>query len=271
MNRIQTLRSDVPEARRQVPGLLASANPQDQVCGLVLMAGLGLGDAARPDQARHAPELWLAAVDLCNALFDEPAARSLLEQWQAFMGGTQAAGEAAHNLLLEARLPYGGGTTALQLMIGINDPQAIAIGLYEFAVNDQLPPSVRTEALILLREHAPPSADVDVIQTCAEQVQQTGDAWSQRAQALRAWLEPDFVLDRRFVENTFAKPYPGLVTDLESYCRNASRTGRLTMAEDTLNAFRNSLDSTEKSSLSGSDMVALASLQRCLDALADRR
>lgn len=235
------------------------------------MAGLGLGDIARPDQARHAPELWLAAVDLCNALFDETAARRLLEQWQAFMGGAQIAGETAHDLLLAARLPYGGGTTALQLMIGVNDPQAIAIGLYEFAVNDELPAATRSEALVLLREHALPSADVNVIQTCAEQVQQTGNAWSRRAQTLRAWLEPDFVLDRRFVENTFAKPYPGLITDLESYCRNASRTGRLNLAEDTLNAFRNSLDSIEKKSFSGSDMVARASLQRCLDALANHR
>lgn len=126
LDAVQAIRAAGPEASRNVPRLLASAEPQDQIAGLVLTAGLGPKDL-QPDFSRHSPEAVLAAVDLCQALFGETPARRLLEQWQASVGGNPVAGEKAHDLLLAARLPYGGGATALELMVGVNDLQSILI------------------------------------------------------------------------------------------------------------------------------------------------
>jgi len=137
---IQAGRAAGPEAIRHASILLGSQNPMDQVGGLALMAGLGR-PATPEDLRRYSPEVVLAAVDLCGSLFDDAPARALLGQWIEAMGGAQAAGEMAHTLLLESRLPYGGGSTALDMMMRINDPQAILVGLEEFAVQAGLPPA----------------------------------------------------------------------------------------------------------------------------------
>ena len=141
-------RRDAGEAavRSQIPALLASNDPLDAIAGLALLAGFRAWDL-RSDLSGFPLESALAAADLCADLFDPQDARDLLARWAAGAGGPQSAGEQAHDLLLKAELPYGGGSAALDLMQSVNDPQAIFIGLYEFAVEPRLPDAVRTEAL----------------------------------------------------------------------------------------------------------------------------
>lgn len=267
---IQANRATGPEAKQRISALLESPEPQDQVSGLVLMAGQGRWDA-QLDLSKFSPEVWLAAVDLCGSLFDDASARTLLEKWQERMGGAQTAGETAHTLLLEARLPYGGGSTALELMIGVNDPQAIFVGLYEFAVNAELPPATRTEAFILLRDHMDPTAHGDIVHTCTEQVRQAGDAWVDRAERLLEWTAQSSSPDRQFIEKAFARPYSGMVADLELYLRHEFQAGRLTMDAETAAAFRESLANLDGSSLPGPDLAALQRLRRQLDSWAPGR
>ena len=251
------------EARPRIPALLESTEPMDQVIGLAQMAGLGQLDAQQ-DLARHPPEVVLAAVDLCASQFGESAARSLLDQWMADMGGAQAAAGMAHNLLLEARLPYGGGSTALELMIGVNDPQAIFVGLYEFAVNSKLPAAVRTEALVRLRDHVEPDAYRTYVGECADLAQQNGDAWAVRAERLRERLDAPMEAGA-YVEAALARPYPGMVEDLELDLRHGIRTGRVQLDSETAAAFRNALAALDESALPGPDGIALRRLRGEID------
>lgn len=181
---IHTGHEAAAETKQQIPVLLESADPMDQVAGLALASGLDPLDPER-DYATYQPEVVLAAVDLCAAEFNETAAQSLLEVWMEDMGGPQTAAEMAHTLLLEARLPYGGGSTALELMIGVNDPQAIFVGLYEFAVNSRLPDPVRTEALVRLRDHVEPEAYTTYVRECIELAKENGDEWAAQAEQLQ--------------------------------------------------------------------------------------
>ena len=263
LDAVQTVRSAGPEASRNVSHLLASAGPQDQVAGLVLTAGLGSANF-QADFSRHSPETALAAVDLCQALLGEAPARRLLEQWQASVGGNPAAGEKAHDLLLAARLPYGGGATALELMVGVNDPQSILIGLYEFAVDPHLPAAVRTEALVRLRDHMDVETFQNIAQTCIAQVQEAKDEWAPRAERLREWaLAP--VVDRRFVDGALSRPYPGLVADLESHLRRGLAAERVQMDREAAVYFRETLANLPPAGLTGPDRAAALSLRRQLD------
>jgi len=180
---IRTGRETEAETRLRIPALIESTVPMNQVTGLALMAGLDMLDAQR-NYAQYPPEVVLAAVDLSTTEFNEAAAHSLLEQWMADMGGPQTAAEMAHNLLIEARLPYGGGSTALDLMIGVNDPPSIFVGLYEFAVNSRLPGTVRTEALVRLRDHVEPQDYEKYVRECAELARERDDEWADHAEQL---------------------------------------------------------------------------------------
>lgn len=251
------------EARPGISALLESTEPMDQVVGLARMAGLGQLDAQQ-DLARYSPEVVLAAVDLCASQFSESAARALLDQWMASMGGAQAAAGMAHNLLLEARLPYGGGSTALDLMIGVNEPSAIFVGLYEFAVNSKLPDAIRSEALIRLRDHVEPEAYRDYIRECADLARQNGDEWAVRADRLLERLDAP-AENGTFIEAALARPYPGMVEDLELDLRHAIRTGRVQLDAETAAVFQEALATLDESSLSGPDGIALRRLRREID------
>lgn len=180
---IRSGRETEAETRLQVPALLESAVPMDQVTGLALMSGMGPIDTQR-NYAQYLPEVVLAAVDLSATEFNDTAARSLLDQWMADMGGPQTAAEMAHNLLIEARLPYGGGSTALDLMIGVNDPPSIFVGLFEFAVNPRLPGPVRTEALVRMRDHVEPAHYEKYVRECVELARERDEEWANHAEQL---------------------------------------------------------------------------------------
>ena len=261
---IQANRAAGPEARQRISALLESPALQDQVAGLVLLAGLGLLDASY-DLTPYPPAAVLAAVDLCGSMFADSAARGLLDQWIAGAGGAQTAGETAHTLLLEARLPYGGGATALELMIGINDPSSVMAGLYEFAVNDKLPPATRTEAFFLLRDHLVNATYEDLVKDCTEQMQQTGDKWLERLERLLGWMGNSSPVDRAFIQNAFAQSSPGLVEDLELYLRHEIQAGRLALDAEAKATLRETLGNLDVAALSGSDQAALQRLQRQLD------
>ena len=252
-----------PESRPRISALLESTEPMDQVVGLAQLAGLGLLDA-QADWARYRPEVVLAAVDLCAAQFGAPPARTLLDQWMADMGGAQAAAETAHNLLIEAWLPYGGGSTALELMIGVNEPRAIFVGLFEFAVNSRLPDAIQTEALIRLRDHVEPEAYRGYVRECADIARETGDEWAVRAERLLERLDAPAEAGA-YVEAALAKPYPGMVEDLELDFRHGIRTGRVKLDSKTAAAFRNALAALDESSLPKPDGIALQRLRGELD------
>ena len=251
------------ESRPRISALLASTEPMDQVIGLAQMASLGLPDA-QANLARYQPEVVLAAADLCAAQFGEPAVKFLLDQWMADLGGAQAAAETAHNLLLEARLPYGGGSTALELMIGINEPQAIFVGLFEFAVNSKLPAAIRTEALVRLRDHVEPEAYRGYVRECADLARQNGDDWADRADRLLERLDAPAETGP-FIEAALAQPYPGMVEDLELDLRHGIRTGRMQLDAETATVLREALATLDESSLPEPDKIALQRLRREID------
>ena len=260
---IQANRTAGPETSQQISALLDSAAPQDQVAGLVLLAGLGRLEPSY-DMSPYAPEAVLAAVDLCAAMFSDSAARALLDQWIASAGGAQTAGEMAHTLLLEARLPYGGGSTALEMMIGINDPPSVMAGLYEFAVNEKLPPATRTEAFFLLRDHLVNATYQDIVKDCTEQMQQAGDAWLARLERLLGWMGNSSPVDRAFIQNAFAQPADGLVEDLALFLQHEIQAGKLTLDADAQAALRETLVNLDETALSGADLAALQRLERQL-------
>ena len=248
--------------RRQIPELLSSKDPMDPIIGLALLAGFNAWDL-QPDWAGFAPEIPLAAADLCAALFEPQVARDLLVQWMSRAGGPQAAGEKAHDLLLKAALPYGGGTVALDFMQGANDPQAIFIGLYEFAVDPRLPGTVRSEALVRLRARMDPDAYRDLVRECADRARADDEDWALRAERLRARL--DAAVDRRFVETELADPYPGLVEDLEIQLRHGLAEERLEIDPGTAAFFRDALVKLDAATLSGPDRAAALRLRRLLE------
>ena len=248
--------------RRQIPALLASNDPMDPIVGLALLASFNAWDL-QPDWAGFAPEIPLAAADLCAALFEPQVARDLLVQWMTRAGGPQTAGEKAHDLLLKAELPYGGGSAALDFMQGANDPQAIFIGLYEFAVDPRLPGSVRSEALVRLRARMDPDAYRDIVRECAERSRADDEPWTLRAERLRARL--DAAVDRRFVETELADPYPGLVEDLEIQLRHGLAEERLEIDPGTAAFFRDALVKLDAATLSGPDRAAALRLRRLLE------
>ena len=260
---IQANRTAGSTTSQQISALLDSAAPQDQVAGLVLLAGLGRLEPSY-DMSPYAPEAVLAAVDLCAAMFSDSAARALLDQWIASAGGAQTAGEMAHTLLLEARLPYGGGSTALEMMIGINDPPSVMAGLYEFAVNEKLPPATRTEAFFLLRDHLVNATYQDIVKDCTEQMQQAGDAWLARLERLLGWMGNSSPVDRAFIQNAFAQPADGLVEDLALFLEHEIQAGKLTLDADAQAALRETLVNLDETALSGADLAALQRLERQL-------
>jgi hypothetical protein len=179
----RALHPDGSPDRPPIAALLASADPLDHVRGLAQWADAGLPQAA-PDVSPYPPEVVLAAVELCQDKSAPDAARALLDAWLAHVGGLQPAGEWAHTLLIEARLPHGGGRVALDLMQRVNDPQAIFINLYEFAVNPRLSPPVRTEALQRLRTRMEPEAYRDIVRECAQRARDDNDPWAAQAERL---------------------------------------------------------------------------------------
>lgn len=258
---IQAGRAMGAEATPRISTLLESPEPQDQASGMVLLAGLGRLDASY-DVSQHAPEVVLAAVDLCKSLFSDSAAQTLLDQWMERMGGVQPASEMAHRLLIEARLPLGGGSAALERMIGINDSPSILVGLYEFAVNPELPATTRTEALYLLRDYMEPEAYAIIVQDCTRQMRETNDSWIVRAERMLAWMAHPSPPDRAFIESAFAQPNDGMLADLELFLRHEIKTGRMALDADTAAALRQSLANVDESSLSGPDRAALQGLSK---------
>ena len=257
-------RRDAGEAavRSQIPALLASNDPLDAIAGLALLAGFRAWDL-RSDLSGFPLESALAAADLCAALFDPQDARDLLARWAAGAGGPQSAGEQAHDLLLKAELPYGGGSAALDLMQSVNDPQAIFIGQYEFAVEPRLPDAVRTEALVRLRDRMAPDAYLDLVRECVERARQGDESWALRAERLQARLAA--AVDRGFVDSELARPYPGLVEDLEIQFRNDLAAGRLAIDPETAAYFRDALAKLDSSALAGPDRAAAPRLRRLLE------
>ena len=268
---IQSVRASGAEVGEHVPVLLASAEPMEQASGLALMAGLGMQTVPH-DLGAYSPEVVLAAVDLCGALFDDSSAQSLLAEWMESMGGARTAGEMAHTLLLEDQLPYGGGSAALDLMVSVNDPQAILVGLRLFAVDADLPSATRTEALLMLRNHMGFEAYRDFVRSCVERARQEGSAWAPRAARLLERVEgPPAVLsgpqsiDLAFIENALARSYPGGVEDLELYLRREAQAGRVNMDAEAKAFFSESLADLDETTLAGPDLAALQRLRRQLD------
>lgn len=262
---IQAGRTLDPEAIAQ---LLNSADPQEQVGGLALLAGLGKLDGAH-DYARHPAEVVLAAVDLCGALFDDAAAQALLEAWKARMGGNQPAAEAAHTLLLEVGLSHGGGSTALDLMMGINDNPSIVAGLSDFAFNVELPSGIRTEAFIRLRDQMDPDTHRRFIGDWLTQAREDGEPWLTRAEQLAGLVAdtpaessgPDGAILGR-IAAALDQPYPGLVEDIELYLRHEANAGRLALDAESASALRDSIGKLDDASLAGPDLAAWHRLQR---------
>ena len=262
---IQAGRTLDPEA---IAMLLKSPDPKDQVSGLALMAGLGSLDG-QYDCTRHPVEVVLAAVDLCGSLFGDAAAQTLLGAWTERMGGAQSAGEAAHTQLLEVWLPYGGGSTALDLMMSVNDAPSILAGLCDFALNVELPPSIRADAFIRLRDQMDLEAYRQYIQQWVGQAEEDGGPWASRAERLAELVEsssaalsgPDGT-GLRWFEESLARPYPGMVEDFELYLRHETRAGRLVLDAETAAALQESVEDLDKTSLAGPDVAAWHRLQR---------
>ena len=207
-----------------------SADPAQRVAGLALAAGLGFAGEVG-DLAAETPELALAAMDLCAATFGPAAARALEQAWAAAMGGEGAAGVAAHTLLLEARLLYGGGVAALDWMEKANDPQAVFVGLRGFAADGDLPVSIRMEALVRLRAQSDFETYQAFVRRCAEGAAGE-DEWTMRAARLLERVDGPpqalavgLAVDRAFVEEALGREYPGWLEDLESLLRNGLGDG----------------------------------------------
>lgn len=245
--------------RQDSPSLLTSAEPMDWVVGLASLAGHGRLDP-ESDFSSYPPEILLAALDLSAAQYGESAARALRAQWEADWGGSLTAAETAYNLLLEARLPYGGGSAALEDMIGANEPAAIVVGLHEFAVDSRLAGSVRSEALIRLRDYVDPDAYREHVRDCAELAQEFGGDWAPRAQRLQAWTEA--AIDHAFLEHALAEIAPGSVEDLALLIRSGLRSGRLALDDDTAGFLQSALADMDETALSGPDQLARRRLLR---------
>lgn len=231
----------VGDANPDVAQVAHASEPMDQVVGLARLAGQGLL-ASDADYSSLPPEIVLAAIDLCAAQFGKDAAQALRKQWEADLGGPRAAAETGHNLLLEARLPYGGGSAALDGMIHVNEPSAILVGLHEFAVDSRLPLSVRSEALIRLRDHVDPAAYREHVRECLELAHEFGGDWALRAQRLQAWAETP--LDRVFLQNALASPAPGVLEDLALLVRHGTPGAMDAETAAFLHAFLADLDET---------------------------
>ena len=264
----QAVDRTAPDARQRAAELFAADDMPSQVAGLALLAGQGWLDA-QTDWTRVAPETALAAVDLCGALFGAEPADGLLEQWMAGAGGAQAAGEAAHRLLLESRLPCGGGSAALDLMQSVNDPQAIWVGLQEFAVNAALPASVRTEALLRVCALGKEGENLEFARQCVELARGNGDAWAVRAERvldgqakLPAAGQPAG-LDLLWSSDAFAEPYPGMVEDVELLLRQGLSSGQL-QVDAAAAGLRTAVANLDEATLSGPDRLALRHLRRLL-------
>jgi hypothetical protein len=220
--------------------------PADPVGDLARAAGEGRID--REGLAGHPPEVVLAAVDACMADYGREAAQGLQAAWIDSMGGERLAGETAHTLLLESRLPHGGGGAALDLMVRVNDPQAILVGLRGFAAEVDLSPSVRMEALTMLRAHSAPGAYVEFVRYRAEQARGEGGEWAERTARLLERLEGAgaetgavLVVDRALVEDVFGRPYDGGAEDLKFLLWHGVRGGWVVEEASARDALRNAL------------------------------
>lgn len=245
-----------PERPRGVPETEPPAESLDGIIDLADMANRNRLDPEY-DLSMQPPEVVLAAIDLCAAQYGEGAARNLRERWEAALGGPRAAGETAHNLLLEARLPYGGGSAALDGMIGVNEPSAIVVGLHEFAVDSRLPGSVRSEALIRLRDYVEPDAYREHVRACAELAHEFGGGWVPRAERLQTWTEA--ALDRAFFENALAAPAPGALEDLALLVRYGKTAA---LDAETAAFLRAALATLDETAWSGPDRLARRRLLR---------
>ena len=244
------------ERPRGLPDDIPSAETLDGIVGLANMASRGRLDPGY-DFSKHPPEVVLAAIDPCAAQYGEGAARNLRERWEAAMGGTQTAAETGHNLLLEARLPYGGGSAALDCIIGANEPSAIVVGLHEFAVDSRLPGSVRSEALIRLRDYVEPADYRAHLEGVVELAHELGGDWVPRAERLQTWT--DAALDRAFLENALAAPAPGALEDLALLVRYGKTD---TLDAETTAFLRSTLAELDETVWSGPDRLARRRLLR---------
>lgn len=267
---VQTVRASGSEAGKHVPVLLASSIPMEQASGLALMAGLEMSDVPH-DLSTYAPEVVLASVDLCGALFGDASAQALLAEWTESMGGARPAGELAHSLLLESQLPYGGGSAALDLMARVNDPQATWVGLRLVAADAGLPAATRTEALLRLRDHMGFQAYRDFVRASVDRARQAGDAWASRAVRLLERLEgpPEVMsgpqrVNPAFIDNALSRSDSGDIEDLELYLRREIPTGRVLMDAEAKAYFRESLADLDEAGLAGPDLAALQRLRRQL-------
>ena len=67
------------------------------------------------------------------------------------------------------------------------------------------------------------------------------------------------------MQEALARPYPGLVEDLEFYFRHEVRAGRVRMDAEAAAALRESIGKLDESSLSGPDQAAWHRLRREID------
>lgn len=239
----------------QIASLLSSADKRDQVTGLTLAAGLGwpIDPSAFSSLS---PEVILAALDFCRALFPAQNSRHLLEQWINWMGGLQVCGETAHTLLLEERLPLGGGTSALELMISVNEPGAVLVGLYEFAVHTNLPPTLRGEALLRLHDFIDPISGPNLVGDLLQQLREDRDPWTPRAERLLRWMEKPPISIRSFLEENPFPPEPGTLADLALYLAHEIRSGRKTFDSEAANNGYKAIRQLDAIPLSGEDRLA---------------
>lgn len=265
---VQGVTGTEPEIRRRISELLESKDPLQQAGGLALSAGQGTLEAST-DVSGCSPQVLLGAMDLTGNLFGNDPRNALLGRWENSMGGAQTAGEKAHRLLIESRLPYGGGSTALELMQNVNDPQAISAGLREFALNEELPLSIRAESLLLLRNHLENKAYQEFVHICVQEAAQweAGSAWENRLARLREWADAipagaPLMVDSGFVAKTFSSSYPGLVEDVECLLRYGLQGGWVQLDASAATPLRESIAKLDETILTGPDLSALHRLRR---------
>ena len=126
------------------------------------------------------------------------------------------------------------------------------------ALKTNAPPLVR------LRDHVEPEAYRDYVRECADLARQNGDELAVRADRLLERLDAP-TENESFIETALARPYPGMVEDLELDLRHAIRTGRVQLDAETAAVFREALAALDESSLPGPDGIALRRLRRELD------
>lgn len=263
---IQEIQALGPDALPRIRSLLDSADPADQVAGLASLAGLAM-PGILPDVSRHPPEVVLAAVDHCQAFYGNSAAERLLESWKAQEGGSRTAGETAHTLLMEARLPYGGGPVALDALDGVLEQTKVA-WLRIFANDAELPSSIRAESIFRLGRHSDPKEFQDFLRSCVEQASADGESWGIRIDRIGKWMEQPAPLDRAFIEAAFAQPDPGTLEDIGFYWDRAFQAGDGEMDAETAAFLRETLEKLDETGLEGPDRMALHRLLRRLDAAA---